>query len=267
MKILPLATLAFLAIASPATAAAPPNDNFADATKVGIAKEYTGELAEATAELGEPAHWYDGPFHSLWYRYKAPRDGRLTVDTGGSDLDTVLAVYTGSGVADLQLVTNAIQPSPTGTGNVVRFKTHRGRTYRIAVDSYISESVPGVFKLWLSDGGIKGKGVTMAIDAGQSVSGLRAHGLRLHLTARRKVPVVLRLRVERRVARRLGLHSRVLGRTHGTIDYGQALAATIPLTRAARKALRDVDHLKAKVRLSLPRTTAPDKSLTARVAL
>jgi hypothetical protein len=270
MKTFAPAAVAFLvlAIASPAMAASPPNDNFADAMKARVGQEYSGDLAEATAELGEPRHGPVGPHHTVWFRYRSPRNAHLTIDTGGSDVDTVLAAYTGSDVSDLHLIASDDDSSPTGQlGSTIRFKAHRGRTYRIVVDSYASEPDVTAFKLWISDGGIKGKGVAMRVDPDQTVAGVRSHGLRLHITARRKVGMAVALRVSRTVAHRLGLPSRVLGRTHGTIDYGQALVATIQLTRPARKALRDVDSLKAKVRLSLPRTTAPDKSLTARVAL
>jgi hypothetical protein len=267
MKTFALAAVAFLAIASPAIAAPPPNDNFADAMKVGVGQEYTGSLLEATAELGEPDHGGVRATHSIWFRYRARSTGRVTVDTTHvvDDFLTVInatSVYTGNDLASLHEVGH------DGSDIAIRFKARRGRTYRIAVDSYSpTGSAQNTYALWISDGGIKGKGVAMTVDPGQTVASVRAHGLRLHVTARRKVGMAIALRVNRATARRLGLHSRVLGRTRGTIDYGQAVGATIQLRRPARKALRDVDNLKAKVRLTLPRTTAPDKSMTVRVAL
>jgi hypothetical protein len=262
MKTFALAAVAFLAIASPAIAAPPPNDNFADAMKVGVGQEYGGDLAEATPELGEPAHNGQPANKSVWFRYRSPRKADLTIDASDDGTYGYLGVYTGNDLSNLKRVAN--------DGNydmVLRFKARKGVTYRIAIDTWISGPGPIGYKLWLSDGGIKGKGVAMTVDPGQTVASVRAHGLRLHVTARRKVGMAIALRVNRATARRLGLHSRVLGRTRGTIDYGQAVGATIQLRRAARKALRDVDSLKAKVRLTLPRTTAPDKSMTVRVAL
>jgi hypothetical protein len=183
-------------------------------------------------------------------------------------MDTLLAAYTGSDVADLHLIASDDDSSPSGNlGSTIRFDARRGRTYRIAVDSYGSDPGTGAFKLWLSDGGIKGKGVALAVDPGQSVDSVRSHGLRTTITARRRVPMAVALRVSRATARKLGLHSRLLGRTRGRIDYNQSLHATIRLKRAARRALEDADALRAVVKLTLPRSTSPDKTLTVPVAL
>jgi len=261
MKTFTAATAFSLVAATPAMAAPPANDAFADALPIEIGQEYTGTLAEATAELGEPVHSeYTGPNHTVWFRYRSPRKAHLTVDVNGDDSYNVVAVYTGNDIADLHRVNH-----DEGTDGIVRFKAVKRRTYRIALDSY-ADFAEG-YTLWLSDGGIKGKGVALAVDPGQSVDSVRSHGLRLSITARRRVPMAVALRVSRATARRLGLHSRLLGRTHGTIDYNQALHATIRVSRAARRALDGADSLRAKVRLTLPKSTAPDKTLTVPVAL
>jgi len=256
------AVVGALLFASSASATAPPaNDDFADAAKLEVGHEYIGSVREATAELGEPAHYGAGPYKTVWYRYRAPGKGRLTVEATAPD-GVIVAAYTGSDVDDLESVVE-------GSGTI-RFKAHRGRTYRIAVSSWYEEvQEPGheEFKLWLSDGGIKGKGVALAVDPGQSVDSLRSRGLRMKISARRRVPMAVALRVSRSTARKLGLHSRLLGRTHGTIDYDESLAATIRLSRAARRALADVDSLRAVVKLTLPKSTSPDKTLTVPVAL
>jgi len=265
VKSLGLLTVAWTAaVAAPAMAAPPANDNFADAQRVGIGVEYSGTLAEATAELGEPSREFQRPAHSVWFRYRAGHSGPLTVDTGGSESYTALAVYTGSDLSELHEVGADLFSSPTGNGAVVRFKAHRHRVYRIAIDA-IEE--PEGFKLWLSDGGIKGKGVALTVDPDQTVESVRSHGLRLNVTARRRVGTALTLRVSPRTARRLGLKSSVLGRASGPVDYGQSLSATIPLTHAARAALEGVDHVAARVRLKLKGSKAPDKTLTVPVSL
>ena len=253
--------LLFASSASASATAPPANDDFADAAKLEVGHEYIGSVREATAELGEPAHYGAGPYKTVWYRYRAPGKGRLTVEATAPD-GVIVAAYTGSDVDDLESVAE-------GSGTI-RFKAHRGRAYRIAVSSWYEEvPEPGheEFKLWLSDGGIKGKGVALAVDPGQSVDSLRSRGLRMKISARRRVPMAVALRVSRSTARKLGLHSRLLGRTHGTIDYDESLAATIRLSRAARRALADVDSLRAVVKLTLPKSTSPDKTLTVPVAL
>jgi len=261
-KILMAATAASLVVASPALAAPPANDAFADALKIGVGQEYTGVFTDATAELGEPEHGSSAGRHTVWYRYRSPRNAQLTIETYDAEYGTLLAAYTGSDVSDLHQVA-----FDDNYDSIIRFKARRGRTYRIAVDRFDWDDASTQFKLWLSDGGIKGKGVALVVDPGQSVDGVRSHGLRLTITARRRVPMAVALRVSRATARRLGLHSRLLGRTRGTIDYNQSLHATIRLKRAARRALEDVDSLRGVVKLTLPRSTAPDKTLTVPVAL
>jgi hypothetical protein len=251
--------------AAPALAAPPANDNFVDAQRVGIGVEYTGSNLEATRELGEPHHAGWHPVRSVWFRYRAPRSGPLTIDSSGSDPITILAVYTGSQLSNLKAVGSDYDGTPDGNG-VVRFKARRHRVYRIAIDTIFNDGA-GIYKLWLSDGGIKGKGVAMSVDPGQTVNDAIAHGLHLNVSARRRVGTSLSLRVAHRTARRLGLKSRVLGRAGGSVDYGQTLRATIPLTHAARVALDGVRHLRARVRLTLPRSKSPDKVLTIGVHL
>jgi hypothetical protein len=207
------AVVGALLFAGSASADAPPdNDNFADAAKLAVGQEFVGSVREATAELGEPAHYGVGPYRTVWYRYRATSTGRHTVEADAPD-GVILAAYTGSDVDDLEAVAEGSW--------TIRFKARRGRTYRIAVSSWNSEvPEPGheEFKLWLSDGGIKGKGVALSVNAGQSVDSVRSGGLRMQITARRRVPMAVALRVSRATARKLGLHSRLLGRSHGTID-------------------------------------------------
>lgn len=256
-----------LAVASPAMAAPPPNDSFADAQPVGIGIEYTGALTGATGELGEPDHGGYGNSASVWFRYRAPRNGRLTVDTGGSEADTALAVYSGGRLSKLKLIGASAWSSPTGPGATVRLKVRRHRAYRIAIEDMNLGAQSDAYKLWLSDGGVRGKGVAVAIGPGQTVDTVRAHGLRLNVSARRVVDTTLQLRVSRKTAKHLHLRSRVLGRAGGRVDYGQALQATIELTRAARAALEGRLSLHATVRLVLPKSPSPDKVLTTRVDL
>ena len=260
--ILMAAAAGSLIAATPALAAPPANDAFADALKIGVGQEYTGVFTDATAELGEPEHGSSAAGRTVWYRYRSPRNARLTIETYGAEYGTLLAAYTGGDVSDLDQVA-----FDDNYDSIIRFKARKGRTYRIAVDRFNWDDASTGFRLWLSDGGIKGKGVTLAVDAGQSVDSLRSRGLRLTINARRKVPMAVALRVNRRTARRLDLPSRLLGRTRGTIDYDESLHATIRLKRAARRALEDVDSLRGVLKLTLPRSTAPDKTLTVPVAL
>lgn len=55
----------------------------------------------ATAEAGEPAHAAAPATNTLWWQWTASSTGTATVSTVGSDYDTVLAVYTGTTLANL----------------------------------------------------------------------------------------------------------------------------------------------------------------------
>jgi hypothetical protein len=249
--------------AATAVAAPPDNDAFSHAAKLPVGQELSGSLAEATAELGEPS----GPDHTVWFRYRAAHTTRVTVDTGGSGAWNMLGVYTGNELAKLKLVGSDSWSSPTGPGATVRFDAKRGRVYRISIGTFYEAPDPTDYKVWLSDGSIKGKGVTMAVDPGQTVDSVRANGLGLRVESRRRVRVGLALRVSKHVARQLGLGSRVLGRASGPVDYGQSLAGTVQLTRKASRALEGESGLKARLRLTLTHSQAPNRVLTVPVTL
>ena len=125
----------------------------------------------------------------------------------------------------------------------------------------------GEFSLDVSDGSIAGKGVALAIAPDQTVDGVRARGLRMVVSTRRKVTVGIELRVSRRTARRLDLPGQVLGRTRGTLQPGQKLPATLRLSAAARQALAHELELRATARLTLLNSSAPNRTLEVPVRL
>ncbi len=106
---LALAAFIWLCLGNTASAAAPANDDFANAAALsGLPANATGTNVDATTESGEPEHT-DFPSgnpgeHSVWWSWTAPSDGDITVGTCGSDFDTLLAVYTGSSVEALTRV-------------------------------------------------------------------------------------------------------------------------------------------------------------------
>ena len=73
--------LASLLSLTPGAVAAPPNDNFADATEmVGLPAEATGSSVDATVEPDEPVN---GGAHSIWFKWTAPADGGVAFTTFG----------------------------------------------------------------------------------------------------------------------------------------------------------------------------------------
>jgi hypothetical protein len=136
-----------------AFAAAPANDNFANAatfttTTGSPSTNASGDTTGATRETNEPIMCgteYDGStgfcnsgLHSVWYKWTAPAAGEVTVDTHTSSFDTVIAVYTGSSLPTLTAVNsgNGISDdtSVTDTTSEVKFTAVASQTYRIAID-------------------------------------------------------------------------------------------------------------------------------------
>ena len=83
---------------------APNNDNFAAAQVIASSSGTTsGNNTLATKETGEPDHAGNPGGKSVWYAWTAPSSGTWTFDTIGSAFDTLLAVYTGSTVEQLDV--------------------------------------------------------------------------------------------------------------------------------------------------------------------
>jgi hypothetical protein len=230
----------------------PANDAFADARTVRIPGEYTGVLADATGELGEPRHAGQRANHSVWFRIRPRRTGKLTIDTVGSSCTANLAAYTGSDVSRLREVAS------TGSGPI-RFVAKRGRRYHIAVNCRFPGF--GDYVLTVSDGSIRGKGVTAGVDSGQTVDSVRSRGLRMGVSTKREVIVGIELRVRPAVARALGLDSPVLGRARGRLKPRQTKPAVVRLSSDAARALRGEDELSAFIRVRLLKTSAPNRVL------
>jgi uncharacterized delta-60 repeat protein len=94
----------------------PANDSFANAVTLDTSTLWntvTGNNLGATAESGEPSHAGFPANHSVWYKWTAPQDGEVQMDTMGSSMDTVLAVYTGNSVSTLNQIAANDDMTPT----------------------------------------------------------------------------------------------------------------------------------------------------------
>ena len=131
-----LAVGAVAALPPPAFGAAPANDDFANAQDLGSAPTATtsGGNLWATAEANEPEHHGFRPMASVWYRWSAPEDAVVSVDTCRSNFDTLLAVYRGSALDSLGMV--ASDDDGCSQASRLRFLASRGTTYQIAVTGY-----------------------------------------------------------------------------------------------------------------------------------
>ena len=120
--------------------AAPVNDNFANRIVLnGSSVIASGSNVSATSEVGEPTHAGYGPHKSVWWSWTAPSFGKYILKTSGSNFDTRLAVYTGTSVSALTLVTNGSNDddaSLEALTSLVSINVTPGTTYQIAVDGY-----------------------------------------------------------------------------------------------------------------------------------
>ena len=118
----------------------PPNNNFTSAQVItGCSGSVTGTNLGATAETREPNHSPDGNggSHSIWYRWEAPATGVVTINTNGSTIDTVLAVYTENAIGSLSVgFKNDDIELGVITNSSLTFPVTAGTVYRIAVDGY-----------------------------------------------------------------------------------------------------------------------------------
>ncbi|MCX8107828.1 MAG: M36 family metallopeptidase, partial [Verrucomicrobiae bacterium] len=114
-----------------------PNDHFnyapflpADAGTV------TADTAEATREPGEPRHAENDGGHSVWWKFKAPRDGTVLLSTEGSSFDTLLGLYQGERVDSLRKI-GANDDAFEGAGfSKLQQAVRSNQLYYVAVDGF-----------------------------------------------------------------------------------------------------------------------------------
>jgi hypothetical protein len=126
---------------------APPNDEFEHSYPLsGQDVTIEGSTAGATRqEPEEPDHYTTNPpdsnlwkgDHSVWYSWTAPNSGPTAIDTCTGQIDSILAVYTGSSLGGLTKVADNNNDPACATadiyGSKVSFEATEGTTYEIAV--------------------------------------------------------------------------------------------------------------------------------------
>lgn len=125
-----------------------PNDAFAGAIQIPdqLSGTWFDEATNVNAsrEAGEPAHVEVGKGKSLWWRWSPSVDRHLKLRTFGSDFDTTMAVYRGTGLTNLVLVEeNDDEETTDDNPNIDRIRTSlisfnatAGENYFIAVDGW-----------------------------------------------------------------------------------------------------------------------------------
>lgn len=135
-----LTLLIFGGPASTAFAAAPSNDHFANRMVLtGTNVVAQGSSAGATREPTEPLHHGVQGGASIWWRWTAPQDADVWLDTDGSGFDTLLAVYTGSSLDRLDLVASSDDDGDRMTSRLL-FGVRAGVEYQVVVDGFNGES-------------------------------------------------------------------------------------------------------------------------------
>ncbi|MBW4682373.1 MAG: hypothetical protein KME19_20105 [Microcoleus vaginatus WJT46-NPBG5] len=119
---------------------APTNDNFLNssvlsASPTAAAITATGDNFGATQEAGEPNHGGYTEGQSVWWSWTAPLTRETTINTFGSNFDTLLGVHTGSSLSGLTTIAGN-DDTNGGNQSQVTFNAVAGTTYRIAVDGY-----------------------------------------------------------------------------------------------------------------------------------
>ena len=110
----------------------PPNDNFSTAIRIsGPSGRTTGSNVNATDEAGELR--YGGS--SVWWQWRAPSSGAVTIDTEGSSFDTTLGVYTGTRVDALRTLAKN-DDGGGGNRSRVTLDVTAGTVYRLRVAGF-----------------------------------------------------------------------------------------------------------------------------------
>ena len=94
-----------------------------------------GSTQFATTEVGEPAHGGTSAVASVWYSWTAPASGIAQFYYGLNDAGTVMAVYSGNNLTQLQPIPlTHIFGNPFDVFGVVK-----GTTYRFAISAAVSD--------------------------------------------------------------------------------------------------------------------------------
>jgi len=119
----------------------PDNDNFADASTIpDLPYNAVQSTTGATLEPFEPNFACAPVVSSVWYAFTPAADVRVDADTFGSDYDTVLAVFTGTGLGDLQSV--GCNDQAGGNQSRLVLNLTGGRTYYFQISRFAFGPVP-----------------------------------------------------------------------------------------------------------------------------
>ena len=115
----------------------PANDTFENASILSNSTN-SGSVSSssilATKVEVEPNHAGNTGGQSVWWKWTAPANGQLSIDTHDSNYDTLLAVYTGTAVNALSNLTSNDNDGFGAGNSSVLLQAQAGQEYKIAVD-------------------------------------------------------------------------------------------------------------------------------------
>jgi len=128
------------------------NDDFADAFALsGLTVTTSGSSVGASFETGEVEHnseFTDTGGSSVWFKWTPSLSDNFTVSLEGSNFDTVMSIYTGTGVTALTFVAGNDDAAGPQTFSRAAFDTTAGTTYMIVIDGFNGSS--GLYDLAIS---------------------------------------------------------------------------------------------------------------------
>ena len=135
-----VAIFSFVIFVSTATAGIPANDNLANATLLVLSGGTIGVTTNnfsASKEIGEPNHAENSGGRSVWFSFTPTATKAIRINLVDTTFDTLLGVYTGSGINNLQLVGyNDDCNNVCEQASSVELMMTAGTTYYIAVDGF-----------------------------------------------------------------------------------------------------------------------------------
>ncbi len=108
----------------------PPNDNFAQ--RLLLSGTDSVDTTDATAEPGEPIFSAGG--RSVWWTWKAPSSGVVTITTIGTAFYSIISAYQGESLDELKLISRDASFSGYGRSKLT-FATGPDKIFQLALDS------------------------------------------------------------------------------------------------------------------------------------
>ena len=114
----------------------PENDDFANRSLISSDQtNISGNSNLATREDGEALNPATSGGNTIWWQWTATTNSSVAINTFGSNFDTTLAIYQGTELSTLTLVSSS-DDAPGSLQSEARFTAQAGQIYYLQVDGY-----------------------------------------------------------------------------------------------------------------------------------